>query len=379
MKYNVDGSRRGTVYRGVYLHGRDPAAEARLQADEVPRGAQVAWCYGTGAGHLPAELLRRHPQVAVVIMNREIARSTLAKAEWARDPRLKLFDGSKLMETPGPSAFSPVDVRLCDIDCAHHRERLHFAGVMEFNRIHVNANAERDLAQAKENIARGDETADRLFGSLAGARMVVCGAGPSLADQYDWLRDRGGPIISVNTALRPLLAAGIVPEFVIYIDPNEDRNKDNPLHLSVPASTRTRVIEATTLIYDPVVFPREIDAWPGRRFVATGPGELRASGTVVHAAVDLACKFGASEVTVLGADFCYPGMRSHVVGAPAPVDLSQMRTSQAINGRGETVETTPAFGVFRGGLEALIRCWPSVRFAKRGRAGLPVEGAPWAD
>src|SRR6185436_528369 len=68
---------------------------------------------------------------------------------------------------------------------------------------------------------REGDVAD-LQGALESTPAVVVGAGPSLDSQLDALRALAGraAIIAVDTALRPLLAAGITPHIVVAVDPS---------------------------------------------------------------------------------------------------------------------------------------------------------------
>src|SRR5688500_9262099 len=62
-----------------------------------------------------------------------------------------------------------------------------------------------------------------LAGAAPGVPAIVVAAGPSLDANIDALREVGehAIIIAVDTALRPLLAAGISPHVVVAVDPTE--------------------------------------------------------------------------------------------------------------------------------------------------------------
>src|SRR5947207_12101996 len=68
-----------------------------------------------------------------------------------------------------------------------------------------------------------DADAGLLFGRFRNVPLVIVSAGPSLDLNIEELRgieDRCF-ILSVDTALRPLLAAGVTPHAVITADPSE--------------------------------------------------------------------------------------------------------------------------------------------------------------
>ena len=79
--------------------------------------------------------------------------------------------------------------------------------------------------------------AGSLFGRFKNVPLVLVSAGPSLDRNIHELRGMENRcfLLSVDTALRPLLAAGVVPHAVIMADPSEL----NAQHVTgvVPAST----------------------------------------------------------------------------------------------------------------------------------------------
>ena len=68
----------------------------------------------------------------------------------------------------------------------------------------------------------GDPVAGGLFGNFEGVPLVLVSAGPSLDRNVRQLAgiDQRCFILAVDTALRPLLAAGIEPHAVMIADPS---------------------------------------------------------------------------------------------------------------------------------------------------------------
>lgn len=186
----------------------------------------------------------------------------------------------------------------------------------------VQANAEarrqfagRYLTQTIENLAVVGREADAaaLTGVLAGVPAVVVGAGPSLDRRFDLVRDlaRHAVVIAADTAARPLATAGVRPDLVVAVDPSET----NARHL-VDLGLGTE----SWLVAEPSVAPSAFAAftnrtftfavadhepWPWLREAGVTRGQLRAWGSVLTTAFDLALAAGCGPIVFIGADLAY--------------------------------------------------------------------------
>lgn len=80
-----------------------------------------------------------------------------------------------------------------------------------------------------------------LLGALTGCTAILAAAGPALNDQLEFIRnnqDRAA-IIAVNSALKPLLAAGIEPHFVVINDTSMD---SEPTLAELPKLSKARLV-----------------------------------------------------------------------------------------------------------------------------------------
>lgn len=161
--------------------------------------------------------------------------------------------------------------------------------------------------------------AGKLYGVFDGIPVAVISAGPSLEPSLPLLvglRNRL-LILSVGTALQPLLGAGVEPDLVMVTDPQEivwqqlaGVNKDIPL------------------VFLPTTSWRVMESWPGPRLAAVQEGLemtgglsgfqqwplLETGGSVSTAALDLAIKMGADPVIFVGQDLGYPRGLTHSPG-----------------------------------------------------------------
>ncbi len=183
--------------------------------------------------------------------------------------------------------------------------------------------------------AEGD--AGRLNDAARGVPTVIVAAGPSLDDNLDSLRRLRGRslFISVDTALRPLLAAGIRPHIVVGIDPGEV----NARHLTDLPPT-----DGIWLVGEGSLNPRAFRAFESRTFSfhvsnhhpwpwlaghGLGRGSLRAWGSVLTSAFDLACGMGCDPIVFAGADLAYTQGLLYCRNTAFEAEWSHLATNEA--------------------------------------------------
>jgi hypothetical protein len=147
---------------------------------------------------------------------------------------------------------------------------------------------------------------------FAGMPMVIVAPGPSLARNLDQLRGlRGRAILTAfSHSLKPVLAAGLVPDLVITVDPQDVR-----YHFAGCDLSRSCLVNAATV--HPSLF-----ALPAQRFLTLsansaiddwifdGLGEdalIPGGGSVATTAFSLALKWGCDPIVFVGLDLSFPG------------------------------------------------------------------------
>jgi SAM-dependent methyltransferase len=167
------------------------------------------------------------------------------------------------------------------------------------------------LANVPVIAAEGDVAA--LNDAFAGVPAFVIGAGPSLDRNLPMLAAAKGRalLIAVDTAARPMLAAGVAPDVVVAVDPSELNGR----HLrDLPNAAPIWLVAESSL--DPEVLApfaghlfvfrvSNHEPWPYLDRVGAGRGKLRAWGSVLTSAFDLACAAGCDPVAFAGADLAY--------------------------------------------------------------------------
>jgi hypothetical protein len=146
---------------------------------------------------------------------------------------------------------------------------------------------------------------------FAGVPMVIVAPGPSLARNVAQLRElRGRAIITAfSHSLKPVLAAGVVPDLVVTVDPQDVR-----YHFAGCDLSRICLVNAATV--HPALFelPAQrvlslsancaIDDW-----IFDGTGEdavVPGGGSVATSAFSLALKWGCDPIVFVGLDLSFP-------------------------------------------------------------------------
>jgi len=161
---------------------------------------------------------------------------------------------------------------------------------------------------------------DPLRNRFAGDPAIVISAGPSLRHNVDRLRDLKGKavLISVQTALRPLMQRGIVPDFVTSLDFHE---------MSRKFFEGVRDLSNVHLVAEPKATWHVLDNYPGpvslldnswARLVLgdalAARGGLKAGATVAHLAFYLAVYMGCNPIIFVGQDLAFTGHVFYVPG-----------------------------------------------------------------
>ena len=350
----------------------DRKREAEQQAVEVPDVPEI-WLYGASLGDLPRELLKRPvlERMNVVVMSEQIAALATDRA-WMDDPRVVLRKAEDCKNVYIPFGTSPVEVVKADERAWHLRDRILIVRnepYNEFLRLVLGKQTWAYQEEGNKPFLATDPSVKELFGTDDRAAIVI-GGGPTLSDSYEWIRVRRSSmqVIAASTVLRVLIDQGITPDVVIALDCDPSMVK----HFSgIDAGS-------IKLIYPPAVATPILEGWHGERFVVR-PGELYQGGSVIHHELDLAVQRGSKTVYLLGADFCYPEMRSHVEGAPAPLNMNIHGTMWTVTGTGEKAKTDPSLAQYRCLTEEYVLEHSEVKWLKRGRAGAETRGFQWDD
>jgi hypothetical protein len=234
-------------------------------------------------------------------------------------------------------------------------------------------------------------------GIFSGLPAVIVSAGPSLDKNIHELR--GGEeqilILSTDTALKPLLAAGIDPHFVLTGDPSAL----NYRHLQgAPTQDAFMVAEATS-------FPEVFEEFEKKIIACTfensslrslsgllgNKGTLRPWGSVATIALDFALSLGCNPIVFIGQDLAYTEGRIYCsgicfdeewfAGITDPADwqdqMKRLRSRRSIitleDIWGQPIETTDKLGAYWNWINKIISEHPETRFINATEGGILRE------
>lgn len=374
---------------GIQLTSRhDRLHEAQVQAASLADKAHLH-VYGTGLGDLPTVLLQRDglERLYVHILNGALFAlvvQLLDQRQWLEDPRVQLFYAGDLSDICTPFFALPAEMLLADDFNAKIRDRLVNEVHLSFNNREFDAQSPFIQQRLQEclPVLLGDDDVAQLFGTCTDRQIYVIGTGPTLECHFERLaavqqRADRALLICVDTAYRPLRERGIVPDLLVTID-----QRIGFRHLPFEQS------DGIPLVYLPMSDPEVLRAWKGKRYggYSASPvyaqlreqyprGLLHVGGSVIHPAVDLAVKMGATRITLFGADFAFPMNKTHTGwddGELGP-GVSQARY-WVRDGNGQKVSTQLNFRGYLCVLERYIAAHPHVQFFNSSRAGALIVG-----
>ena len=371
----------------------DRAAEAELLSTFYYQEEQQLWLYGVGLGDLPRVLLSTSTleQLNIVLIAPQLFFRLLDFVDYTdclADTRVELhLPVEPRMRAPYAvvaSEFSFVCQQALPL-----RDR-----IMEELRTPLTLDEHALTAEIEQRFADtepfwyNDGDLCSLFNCHSGETFFVVAAGPTLRQSVALLKTyrEQAKIVAVDKTVETLLVNDIVPDFVVTMDGHEVvttffEGIDERIDLSV--------MTQVPLVYFPRVHPDVLAMWPGPRYpvISWEPiyenfrrqgafVELRASGSVIHPATDLAIQLGAGEIVFFGADFGFPIGVFSVYGRPAP-QTHESERYLVENGRGQMIGSNSSFRGFLRKLENYIVETPRVRFYNSSREGARIEGVQW--
>ncbi len=381
----------------------DPLAEARLQIGEIPQGITNLWLYGVGMGYLPRLVLPElspHTRLNVVPLNLALFKELLYwvdQSDWLGDERVHFHLPTSKTRPQTHYVVTTPCLCLADDRASVLRDRL----TIELNQDSTEQNLDWFLKKMvvknmadNASLMQMDGDVGELFDSLKRGRVpaVVVGAGPSLDEQMGVihrLQNDRAVVICVDAALSSLLAGGINPQLVVTQDHRQSVRKFFSADLSA--------LKDSKLVYFPGVDHEVLLAWPHRRLTAYSREQhytelkkefpkqvLFASGSVIHPAVDLAVRMGAPRICLAGADFSYPGSRTHSKDVPWAKELGTDERSGnmarwVVNGYGERVQSSVNLIAYLRDLEDYIRLKSGTCFINLGRKGANITGVTYLE
>ena len=212
---------------------------------------------------------------------------------------------------------------------------------------------------------------------------IVVAAGPSLNKNIQELKKAKGKafIIAVDTAIKPLLKEGIIPDMYATLDGKKplelieiEGSRNIPLLTNVDSSKNLLDYHKGKKFFYRQGYQYVDEIYDGneKKFES-----MRVGGSVATLAFSLACHLGCKSVILVGQDLAYTNNRSHADGTFAD-KMKEEDTTNYIMVPGnyeEQVPTIQNLNGYRIWFENFIRSWRTpTRFINATEGGARIEG-----
>ncbi|WP_339672307.1 6-hydroxymethylpterin diphosphokinase MptE-like protein [Dasania marina] len=377
-------------------HNRE--AEAQLQAQAVPENASHVYLYGTGMGDVQRVLLARPElkQLHVYILSEAVFKLLILHTDqrfWLTNPRVQLHFADTSARIYRPFIALPADMQLASDRYISLANRV--GADLQQYWLERKTIDDESVVQARfqQNtpLLQQDGDVRELIAEYRGCytRAIIVGAGPSLerhiAQLQSLLQEELPPlVIAVDTAMRALHGAGIIPDIVCCIDRyiHED-------HLAIASSQQCH------LVYFPMVQNSLLTAWQGTRYAAYGDiplyydlcalypkGRLYLGGSVIHPTIDLAQQMAVQELVLFGCDFCFIDNKTHSYWGDEELGIhtqQAMSSCYLLNGHGERVQSVPNLASYLSSLELYLEAHKHLKVYNSSRLGAAIAGTSYLD
>ncbi len=329
------------IYKGRLLHSAyDPVREAEKTAAQSLKGNEsVCIVEGLALGYSISAVLENSEDTTIVVIDNSIER--FVSALKVRDMRDILLSGrvaflvesvansvSAVLRTSSPGETAVIKNRNLtgieeeyfravdsSIDRFLERKKVNTATLKKFGPIWI-----RNLIS---NICIFPEAAsidliENIFGSFP---VLLLAAGPSLKEILPHIKQlqKRFVMVAVDTAMKALSEAGVVPDFLVVIDPQYwnvrhlDRAELSGTLLVSESSTHPAVFRKghKRLFFAASLFPlgQFIESFTGRK------RRLGAGGSVSTSAWDLSHIISRGPVYCSGLDLGFPDRETHYKGS----------------------------------------------------------------
>ncbi len=401
------------------IHSRyDPLLEAQRAVDSIPRAGTYV-IFGFGAGYVPRLLCERDLDATVLVCEASDAgfRTLLESVDLTdvlncrniypvvgpQQLQTALSSLHYPMIAPGLQSWSLnawVDLpahrepfSVCRRELALFRERLSLdQATMERMGKVWSFSAIRNIAAMDRHPGMFvDDPAGKLHAIIAGRRVGIAAAGPSLDREMENLRSCD-VVIATDTAAPALRSGGIHAKIVLSLDSQIwsylhfrlPRNPDQILVADIGVSPTTVGRSAVTIVGFGNHPLARLAADAGLPGVAIDTDARNVTGS----AYALAARFGAGEIITAGADFAYTEGRAYAAGTYL-YDVARRRAHRFAPEEsfwtrfiiGRSTETEPRGTSFRY-TSPLLRVYAEdlavrkARFANRSREAISTVSKP---
>lgn len=232
----------------------------------------------------------------------------------------------------------------------------------------------------KRNIMHGHDSIETMKEQFAGKDIYIVAAGPSLDKNYMKLKNisENSIILATGTVFKKLLNAGIKPDYIIIIDPNQGvyAQIEGVEELDIP------------LIYLSTVYHKVVENYKGKKYIVLQNGYKKAEmyatkmnymcfetgGSVSTTSLDIAIQFGCKRIIFLGLDLAYSYNQDHAKDTPSVIEITSDNFRQVDDIYGQKVSTSKNLDIYRKWIEKRIQDVTGVDIIDATEGGAKISG-----
>lgn len=194
---------------------------------------------------------------------------------------------------------------------------------------------------------------------FSGRHVVISGGGPSVDAELEVIRAQRDKLylLVVGTVARKFLENGIMPDAIIIADPQEkvalqvNELKTTGIPLIILSTAPEKCLEE----YKGDVYVAYQEGYqPAYEFAReNGYTVFQTGGSVVTLAVDMAIRFGAKDITLVGVDLAYTNGRSHTSGIGREI-TEEAEFRKVMSTTGTYIDTSRNLDMYRKWIEHRI-------------------------
>lgn len=232
----------------------------------------------------------------------------------------------------------------------------------------------------KVNIKNFDENVDVLFDKFKGRPLYLVSAGPSLDKNIHELKNinDNGIVLSVARAVRPLLAANIIPNFIVVSDSSRYlfSRQLKGLDIEVPIFVLSTCDKNVMLNYK------------GKKYIALQQGYFSAEeyarevnsstvttgGSVATTGLDIAIRMGCNPIVFVGQDLAFTDNQTHSKNtfSRGVIESKNLRDISDIHGN--TIQTSKNLYIYLRWIQNRVAEEKGITFIDATEGGARIKG-----
>lgn len=371
----------------IYIHSTvDPMWEAVKMAEYIFDPRKRAYSiYGCGLGYLAYQIYAiTKGSVSIRVFEKDARMAEYARRygvlDWVPSGCMEVIVDADPLPFLESAAEEGMGFYMSVPELATEPDDIRLLLTEFYARYSTNMKFKRDQGiNYWSNLRRGCRMISEFDVSKVKKDVIIVAAGPSLDDNLEFLRDNLGKktVIAVGTVFKKLLKLEIPPDMVVVSDPVEHtyhqiegvEDQKVPLLLAMTAYWKFAAAYQGEKYLIPLKSVEELDNITEKCEDAWDIG-----GTVTYLAMEVAVRFKAENIFLVGVDLAYPGGVTHATGTMDRTQISVDNLIPIEGCDGTMVYADTVFISYRHDIEDMIAQTPGISYYNMSNVGAKIAG-----